>query len=93
MLFLRTVFVRYLDYCLLMGYDFSRYNPIFPIAEFNSPLFSHKGQVSFLRFLNLEYASNLWVRKGALLKTYCRFIYKSFEMTTRITFLDFCQCS
>ncbi|XP_022659733.1 acidic mammalian chitinase-like isoform X2 [Varroa destructor] len=55
---------KYLDYCLLMGYDFSRYNPIFPIAEFNSPLFSHKGQVSFLRFLNLEYASNLWVRKG-----------------------------
>ncbi|OQR73449.1 acidic mammalian chitinase-like [Tropilaelaps mercedesae] len=54
----------YLDYCLLMGYDFNKYNSIFPFAEFNSPLFRHNGQVSVLKMLNLEHASNSWVSKG-----------------------------
>ncbi|XP_003739230.1 chitinase-like protein 4 [Galendromus occidentalis] len=54
----------YLDYCLLMGYDFNRFNKLVPLVEFNSPLHRHTGQVSFLAMLNIAEASELWVQKG-----------------------------
>lgn len=57
-------FCRYLDYCLLMGYDFNRFNHLFRVVEFNSPLHPHDGQVGILAMLNIVEASELWVEKG-----------------------------